>query len=158
MDVAFLTADFSNLTRVDADLTQCLPGHGAAFGYRWGRTVDLACLGWRPTAQHLCHYYASRLLQGAGDPGGRGHQARRGDQPEGHAHQGVLRVSWSPPANLVGATSVTYHERVGRTAWKPTTSTSVTVKGKKGVTLAVQVRAVNEAGVGPVVRVSGVPK
>jgi len=69
--------------------------------------------------------------------------------------KGRLRVKWSPPTNLGGATSVAYQCKVGRTAWQTTTSTSVTVRASKGASVVVKVRAFNEAGYGPSSRVSG---
>lgn len=72
--------------------------------------------------------------------------------------KGSIRVSWSPPSNMGGATSVTYQYQVGKQAWKATSATSVTVKGKKGAKITVNVRAVNSAGFGPSVSVSGTPK
>lgn len=72
--------------------------------------------------------------------------------------KGSIRVAWSPPSNLGGATSVTYQYQVGNKAWKSTSAPSVTVRGKKGVRIAVNVRAVNSAGLGPSVSVSGVPR
>jgi hypothetical protein len=72
--------------------------------------------------------------------------------------KGSLRVTWSPPTNLGGATSVRYQYQVGKQAWRSISATSVTVTGKKGVRITVTVRAVNEAGFGPSLRVSGVPR
>ncbi len=74
------------------------------------------------------------------------------------AGKGLVRVTWSPPSNRGGAASVTYQYQVGTQAWKSTRSTSVTIRGKKGVRITVKVRAVNAAGFGPSVSVNGVPK
>lgn len=74
------------------------------------------------------------------------------------AQKGSIRVSWNPPADLGGAESVSYQYRVGRQAWLSAPAMSVTVRGKKGVRITVQVRAVNEAGVGPSLSVSSVPR
>lgn len=70
---------------------------------------------------------------------------------------GFIRVTWSPPTDLGGATMVTYQYQVGKGAWKSTPLTSVTVKGKKGLRIMVKVRAVNSVGHGPSVGVSGMP-
>lgn len=70
----------------------------------------------------------------------------------------AVKVTWSPPANMGGATSVTYQYQVGKQAWKSTTATSVTVRGKKSVRITLSVRAVNEAGPGSSISVSGVPR
>lgn len=72
--------------------------------------------------------------------------------------KGSLRLTWSPPSNMGGASSVTYQYQVGKAPWKSSSATSVTVKGKKGVRITVKVRAVNPAGPGPSVSVSGVPR
>ena len=72
--------------------------------------------------------------------------------------KGSIRVDWSPPSNMGGANSVTYQYQVGKKAWKSTSATSITVKGKRGVRISVSVRAVNQAGSGPSVSVSGLPR
>jgi hypothetical protein len=72
--------------------------------------------------------------------------------------KGSLRVAWSPPNNMGGATTVTYQYKVGKQAWMSTSATSVTVRGKKGVSISVSVRAGNQAGSGPAVSVSGSPR
>jgi len=74
------------------------------------------------------------------------------------SRKGAIRVTWGPPTDLGGATAVTYQYRVGKQAWKPTTGTSVTDNGKKGTTVTVSVRAVNEAGAGPASTVSATPR
>jgi hypothetical protein len=78
--------------------------------------------------------------------------------PKATAAKGSIRFAWSPPSDMGGATSVTYQYQVGKQAWKSTSATSVTVKGKRGVRITVKVRAVNEAGFGPSVRVGGAPR
>lgn len=72
--------------------------------------------------------------------------------------KGSIRATWSAPSDMGGATSVTYQYQVGRQAWKSTSATSVTVRGKKGVRITVSVRAVNQAGSGPSISVIGVPR
>ena len=72
--------------------------------------------------------------------------------------RGSIRVAWSSPADLGGATSVTYEYRVGKGPWLGTTATSMKVKGVKGKRITVQVRALNDAGPGPVARVVGIPR
>lgn len=70
----------------------------------------------------------------------------------------AIRVTWSAPSDLGGAPRVTYQYKVGKQAWKPTAKTRITVKGKKGKKITVQVRAVNAAGPGQVAEVVGVPR
>lgn len=72
--------------------------------------------------------------------------------------RGAIRVAWSAPADLGGATRVTYQYQVGKQAWKPTSKTRITIKGKKGTRIPVQVRAVNSAGPGKALKVVGIPK
>ena len=72
--------------------------------------------------------------------------------------KGGLRLSWLPPRNLGGTTTVTYEYRLANQGWKTTSSTSVTVKSPSGVRATVSVRAVNFAGPGPAVSTSAVPR
>lgn len=67
-------------------------------------------------------------------------------------------VTWSPPANLGGADSVSYQYRVNKKKWVNTDRTRIVVRGKPGQRITVRVRAVNEAGFGPVTRVVGRPR
>ena len=71
--------------------------------------------------------------------------------------RGILRISWAPPVDKGGATSVSYQYRVGTGAWISTSATAMTVTGRKGARISVGVRAVNEAGPGGIVTVTGVP-
>lgn len=74
------------------------------------------------------------------------------------ALKGAIRVSWSAPRDPGSGGQVSYEYRVGTTSWKSTTAASVTIKGRKGARITVQVRATNSAGHGPELSVSGVPK
>lgn len=69
--------------------------------------------------------------------------------------KGAVQVTWSSPP---GSGSFTYEYRVGKTAWRPTPSTTVRIPGKSGVTIAVQVRAVNGFGPGATATVRGAPR
>lgn len=70
----------------------------------------------------------------------------------------AIRVSWSKPGVGDGSPALSYQYRVGSRPWMSTVSTSVTVRGKSGVRITVRVRAVNEAGPGPLVSVSAAPR
>ncbi len=73
------------------------------------------------------------------------------------AGRGLIRVTWSRPSSGGGAPSVSYQYKAGSQAWRATSSTSVSIPGKKGVSLRVKVRAVNSAGPGPVRSVKAAP-
>ena len=72
--------------------------------------------------------------------------------------KGALRVTWSAPQGSAGELPVTYEYRAGRSIPKPTTRSTVFVKGKPGVPIKVVVRAVNKSGVGPWLSITGTPK
>ena len=72
--------------------------------------------------------------------------------------RGFVRVSWAAPANAGGAPSLMYEYQVGRSKWETTSALSVVVPGRKGARVIVAVRAVNEAGAGPTVSVTGIPR
>lgn len=67
-----------------------------------------------------------------------------------HQHLGSITVRWSRPANSVRSNIFYYETAVGTAPWKSTGASSLAVRGKKGATLTVRVRAVNEAGPGPI--------
>lgn len=71
---------------------------------------------------------------------------------------GAVRITWSAPAELGGAPSVTYRYRVGKGKWTPTSAPRATVSGSKGKRLNVTVQAVNTAGPGPGSTVIGTPR
>jgi hypothetical protein len=72
--------------------------------------------------------------------------------------KGQVRFSWLPPKDLGGAVSVQYEWRTGNGAWKVSASRSVSVRAASGKPLRFEVRARNEAGVGPVARISSTPQ
>lgn len=63
---------------------------------------------------------------------------------------GTLRISWARPDDLGGAKFVTYEYRVGSRAWKAAAGGVIEVQGRRGVPITVRVRALNDAGPGPV--------
>lgn len=65
-------------------------------------------------------------------------------------HLGNITVRWSRPAGSVRSNIFYYETAVGAAPWKSTGASSLAVRGKKGTTLTVRVRAVNEAGPGPI--------
>ena len=71
--------------------------------------------------------------------------------------RGAMRVTWTAPADFGGAPLVTYQFRVDTKAWKPTSKTQITIQGKQGKRITVQVRAVNSAGHGAAEKVFGIP-
>jgi hypothetical protein len=69
-----------------------------------------------------------------------------------------IRITWSAPADQGGATRVSYQYRVGNQDWVETTNTRAIIQGSPGRAITVSVRAVNEAGHGPVTRIKAKPR
>lgn len=72
--------------------------------------------------------------------------------------KGAVQLRWDPPLSMGGASSVTYQYRVGKNAWKSTSLRVVKIKGKRGVSLTLAVRALNAAGAGPVRKLTRKPR
>lgn len=70
----------------------------------------------------------------------------------------AIRVSWAAPQDLGGAASVAYTFRAGNGPWTQTSSRSIRVTGQRGKPITVAVRAVNDAGPGPILRVTARPR
>lgn len=75
------------------------------------------------------------------------------------AGKGTLRVTWKAPTSDGGSRITKYEYRVGKSAWKSTTSLRIDLSGlRSGRAVEVGVRAVNAAGTGPIARVQGTPR
>jgi hypothetical protein len=75
-------------------------------------------------------------------------------QLKGSVRKGSVRFAWKQPQDLGGADAVTYEWRMARGAWSQTPLLFVTIRGDRGKRVRVEVRAVNEAGAGPISRIS----
>jgi hypothetical protein len=67
-------------------------------------------------------------------------------------------VRWSSPNDLGGSDSVSFQYRINKKKWTETNKSRIVVRGKPGKKITVRMRAVNEAGPGPITRVIGRPK
>lgn len=72
------------------------------------------------------------------------------------AKREALGISWTPPADLGGAPSVTYELKINNEPWRLRTPTRFVAYGGSGQRMTVQVRAVNGTGPGPATKVSAV--
>jgi hypothetical protein len=69
---------------------------------------------------------------------------------------GKAKVTWLPPESLGGAQTVAYRVRVNKEPWRVLAATSLPLRGQKpNAKLTVWVKAINGAGSGPVVVVTG---
>ena len=75
------------------------------------------------------------------------------------AGKGTLRVTWQAPKSDGGSRITKYEYRVGKSAWKSTTSLRIDLSGlRSGRAVEVGVRAVNAAGSGPIASVRATPR
>lgn len=72
--------------------------------------------------------------------------------------RGAIRVTWSSPTDLGGASTVSYRYRVGKGNWFITDTRTVRAPGASGATLVVTVQALNGAGPGPSRTVRAAPR
>lgn len=71
---------------------------------------------------------------------------------------GSVALGWAAPLESSDPKGVTYEYRVGAGGWTAITATKVVVRGAKGRSLTISVRAVNSAGPGPLSTVTAKPR
>lgn len=140
VDVAFLTADSSNLNRVDGTLTLCLPGDVELVEpFR----IDIIffgalCVGARCPGQNLPVNVVRVAPKAPSQP----------TAVTATAAQGGVRVTWTPPTNTGGTpiTGYTVNSSPGGLTCT-STSTACTVTGLgKGISYTFTVTATNAVG------------